>query len=320
MKYVGEPIDKTKYEEIDKFHLGVFEYKAFKPQNEEKRKNHNTFFLKRTIYVDNVHFGELISYIVAQKVGFKSCEVKLYKSPLLQPGKFDIGVLSFVEKSKYDELLNINSIIHQKQQEDPNYKTNKLSSNCIDKILELMFWYITVKNKRPYDEYLAFKQDFINMTIFDIKFMNPDRVNVNWYIRRNIQSGEIDLYPMFDNEIILNLGENDAENKISIDSLLKNDIETKSSIISEEDLKNNKEQSDYTKLLSHLLRKYPQNTKAALNCISQFSLADLKKLLDEMDGMTIERKIVTLKTFQIRDEAINKIYRGFLKKEKNQVK
>ena len=39
--------------------------------------------------------------------------------------------------------------------------------------------------KRPYSEFIDFKQDFIDMVVYDIKLLNPDRGLENWFIRQN---------------------------------------------------------------------------------------------------------------------------------------
>lgn len=58
---------------------GLFEYQAVNPKDLSNRKNKNHFFFKRTIWIDDAHLGEMLAWIIANKVGFEACDVELYK-------------------------------------------------------------------------------------------------------------------------------------------------------------------------------------------------------------------------------------------------
>ena len=85
---------------------GLFEYQAVNPKDLSNRKNKNHFFFKRTIWIDDAHLGEMLAWIIANKVGFEACDVELYKKQFLFNSKFDRGILSYVEKSENDNFIN----------------------------------------------------------------------------------------------------------------------------------------------------------------------------------------------------------------------
>ena len=61
------------------------------------------------------------------------------------------------------------------------------------------------------------------MSIYDLKYMNPDRRLNNWFIRKNKKTGQLDLYPMFDNEMILGFDNDLNDGKLSEETLEKED-------------------------------------------------------------------------------------------------
>lgn len=265
-----------------------------------------------------MHIGELLGAIIAKKAGFKACEVELYKVPLSKPGKFDIGVISYVKKSENDSIYWSKSIINNyiKKQEIKNQRD---WIHDIDTILNAMFGYFMSEKRRPYQEYLDFKQDFINMIIYDLKFMNPDRDETNWLLRENKETGEIDLYPLFDNAEILAFGRNLKNSQaFSEPEIEKIDEEYVVTTITPEDNQKGKQESHYKEMLEYLLKKYPIQTAEALEKANKFTINDLEKFLDEVEEMTPERKEFTEKLFIKRDKEINKIYENHLEKLKRQ--
>lgn len=305
MKYTGKQIDTEKYTLCDEWKKGIYEYIARNPENIHDRDNHNNFFFKRTIWKEDIHIGEFLASIIGKKCGFKICDCELYKAQLSKKDSFDVGILSYVNKSVDDILVNPNSIIRE------FFKLQGLDGEeayraDIDKIMNAMFAYIT-KNERPYQEFLNFKQDFIDMVVFDMKYLNPDRVQTNWMMRKNKQSGEIDLYPMFDNEMILGFDE-DIPKKDFLDKEIELINKSKfSSITTPKDFQNGNRFSDYRDFMKYLLNKYPIQTQKAIEKTKKFSSEELKYVLEEIDGITELRKLQVIKLFEKREEKINEI-------------
>ena len=128
--------------------------------------------------------------------------------------------------------------------------------------------------KRPYSEFIDFKQDFIDMVVYDIKLLNPDRGLENWFIRQNKSTKAIDLYPMFDNEMILGFDRQITEFEFSSDQLKYEISKTTSAILTPEAHFKHKRNADYNELFKYLLKKYPIQTQ---NSLRKFSNCSFKK-------------------------------------------
>ena len=316
MKYVS--IDFKKYRQIDVYSRenGIFEYQAINPQNEEIRKNHNNFFLKISKWNRYQHIGEYIASTIAKSIGFKCCDVNIYKEKL-EGSMFPItGTISYVETSKFDKILTPRDIVKTYRKTTNSQAPNQWVYS-VDTILNATFKKMQ-EEKRPYDEFLRFKQDLINMIMFDIKFMNPDRDESNWLIRQSAKSGEIDLYPMFDNAAILGLEMDVALDSRGGDHQLLVDrmdrlrpylIVTQNSEIS------GKTEESYDVLLRYILSKYPEQAKKSLKAVNSFTTDDLKSQLEDIDELDIERKKFVIDLFNQRGKRVNEIYQEFRSKE-----
>lgn len=298
---------------------GLFEYQAINPTDLDNRKNKNNFFFKRTIWINDAHLGEMLAWIIANKIGFKICDVELYKKPLMKKGKYDQGILSYVEKSEDDLLLNPAVLIKDYLRSVNSKLMFEKGIYDIDTILNSIF-HECLKESRPYQEFLDIKQELINMIVFDFKFLNTDRTVNNWMLRKDTKSGILDMYPMFDNEEILgfdmNLEDGETFSREQIEKLNK---QRKISVISPSDIGKAEDQVEYEEVLRHLLRKYPVQTKKALDAVNKFKVRDLEIALDDIDGVSKERKKLTLGLFIARSKAINRVYEEETKNKKEYV-
>jgi len=177
----------------------------------------------------------------------------------------------------------------------------------IDTIMDSIFGYMN-RNGRPYQEFLDFKQDFINMAIYDLKYMNPDRRLNNWFIRKNKKTGQLDLYPMFDNEMILGFDNDLNDGKLSEETLEKEDLKRKSAILLPKDFVEQKSTSDYREFMEYLLKKYPVQTTKALEQVSNVTAEDLEEILNSIEDVREERTKSAVQLFNKREEELNKIY------------
>ena len=90
-------VDEKEYEK-DRFSEPkdeVFEYTRRNPINEEIRNNHNTLFLKRSLFSDDIHVREMLGYLLAKKCGIPVCETELAIYPTGVEGKFENAVISY---------------------------------------------------------------------------------------------------------------------------------------------------------------------------------------------------------------------------------
>lgn len=213
-------------------------------------------------------------------------------------------------------LLPINIIKEYLKNKNLELNINSYGTD-IDTIINSIFFYMNSK-QRPYQEFLDFKQDFINMMVFDLELLNTDRNLGNWFIRENKSTGEIDLYPMFDNEMILGFN---SEIETNSGELIEKNVEEanfkrKSSIVTPTETRKGIREASYEDVIKYLLKKYNFQTQQALKQSTQFSYEQLEKILEEIGELKSSRKKRVLELFTIRTKSINKIYEEFNKDEK----
>ncbi len=305
MEYTYKLIDTNKYELYDELRKGIFEYRAKNPENILSRENHNRFFAKRALWSEDLHLGEFLGGLIGKKNGFKICDVELYRHPLFPA---DRGVISFVSFSKSDKLITSKSIIHAYlKSQNLDYK-NRFSVD-VDTVFRAMFWFM-YQYKRPYDEFLKFKQEFIDMLVYDLKLLNPDRGLENWFIRQDIETKETDLYPMFDNEMILGFNTEISDKIINTfeNQLKSEDTERTSAILTPNAMMKHQNNVDYKELFDFLLKKYSVQTKNSLNKFHNFSSNDLLEILNSIPDLSENRKRFAIHLFEARSIELDKMY------------
>lgn len=321
MKYEGKPIDTTKYKEVDVYSTskGIYEFQAREPENTNIRKNHNNFFLKLSKWSREQHIGEKLAELIAKEANFSVCDVELYKAPRPYTQHWDYGAISYVEKAEQDKIeLPLTMIEQYRKAVNETPEANWVYN--VDTIINAAFKKFTDAG-RPYQEFLKFKQDFINMLVFDIKFTNADRGRDNWMLIKNTSTGEIELYPMFDNAASLGFEEDrapTAKDEASYQEMIDQyDKSRKSSIITPASERESEVEEEYDSLLKYLLKAYPVQTQTALEAVFKIDKTFIKNALNEMEDISEERKKFTLAVFSKRDEGVRQIYQEYLK-EKNQ--
>lgn len=317
MKYEGKPIDIAKYKQVDIYSSskGIYEYFARIPQNEEKRNNHNNFFLKLSKWSKDQHIGEKLAEIFAKEIGFNVCDVDLYKATRPHTEYLDYGAISYVDKSKYDQISLPQTMIEEYREYVGEHPEAKWVYNA-EAVINAAFKKFT-DAKRPYSEFIKFKQDFINMLVFDIKFTNADRGGDNWMIIENSITGEIELYPMFDNAASLGFEEDNVPNESDEakyqEIIDEYDKSRKCSIITPESEKECEVEEEYDSLLRFLLKKYPTQTKNALEAVFKIDRKFVEETLEEIEGVSEQRKKFTLAVFSKRDERVREIWQEYNK-------
>ena len=129
------------------------------------------------------------------------------------------------------------------------------------------------------------RKRMIEMIVYDCLYGNYDRHDENWSMHLQA-SGDIDLYPLYDNEKVLGLYEN--QNFIQ-DTLRDEEVEKKAEEkffsrmhVPGEDKKN----STYKEMLEYLMNTYPQETREMLQKqLSRHTAESIRKRLEECDGL-----------------------------------
>ena len=193
--------DLTEYAIVDELAKGIFEYKLISVIRNKKahyrREDKAGFVHKRCILEPDIHLGEKAGQMIANKVGMRCCKIDLYRQPVPEFGRVDLASISYIDLG-YDDRLISNGV--------REYARKNNIDNVYLPDIDLIFAAMKEvyrRENRPYEEYQEFMQDFIDMMMYDIKFGNTDRLTTNWFVRKNLTTGKIDLYPLFDNEGIL---------------------------------------------------------------------------------------------------------------------
>ena len=167
---------------------------------------------------------------------------------------------------------------------------------------------------RPISEFLKFKKDFIMMTVFDLRFGNFDRGLNNWYILQDKVTGRLDLYPLFDNEAILGFTDDIPEDTTYASIAEFNNVR-RSRVTTPKD-RSNRNFSDFRELYRYLLEHYPIETVHATKEINKFKAGDLDEILDNLPGISEERKRFAKRNYMYRQMTMEKLYMDYLDKIK----
>ena len=304
MDFIGTPIDLTKYRLDDRYNNYISEYVAKSPENLQSRNNQNRFFLKRNLYSDDLHIGEALAFFIGKNLNFNMCDIEIYKSPLLKPGVYDLGIKSYVALAEDDIIVSPERII-KLYLESKGEKFDPSKSLDVDTIIQSMFFYVQ-KYNRPYQEFLDFKQEFINMLVYDARFMIPDRNRDNCFFRLNKKSRILDLYPMFDNEAILGFG--CPPEKLSNKTLEELDEENKMAIVTPFEIYKKEKYANYKDVINYIKRLYPKETKKALKMVSKISEKDLEEFFMRVENVSEIRKTTTIDLLSKRKDFFDKTY------------
>ncbi len=253
----------------------------FKPKRAE--------FGDRKVFCAN-HYGELVGYKLAKNASVKSCPAELAHlsryypnvhkflnngTPIpkdgclvyslldagdeLQPGKVILDYFRFEQNRKFHDLTakdgkqadlddNIEVVLSAIE-----YRTRDFYRKKGNTSLE------HIESQVQKNRFSA-----IQMMVYDCLYGNNDRHDENWSMRRNNE--EIELYPLYDNEKVLGLYENQNE----IERMLKDgNVEKVSEQLLFSRMKapgETKKHSSYKDVLNYLMKSYHEETSLALEC------------------------------------------------------
>ena len=308
-------VDETEYEK-DRYSEPkdeVFQYTRKNPINEESRDNHNTLFLKRTLWSEDVDVREMLGYLIAKQCGIPSCEVAMAIYPTIRD-KYENAVISYAHTSKYDRTYLPISLVQDHRRKLLIPKNDNDYMLDVEGILNAIFAKMQEKG-RPIEEYNEFVQSFIDMMVYDIAFVNSDRDNKNWYIREDTRTGKIDLYPLFDNASVF-ASEDPYEEMIDEYTAYSLSEFHPLLILTPTDFSLGLVQTDYHDMLEYLLRRYPKQTEKALAKVSNVNPEFIERCLDIIPDVNPIRRDQMLKVFEHRKRGINHIVEKHKKLQK----
>ena len=340
MIYTYKLLNSDEYSLYDEYNQ-KYTYTRKIPVNEELKDNRNKFVFKYNLTDYEIDFGEVIGSILARRTIRNGCFAELTKKPIvsLKKESYSYGVSSFFYTSKSDKII-VSQYFMREYFKKENFPKELYSENLadIDTVLKAMHYGIVGILKRPYSEYENFKQQYIDMIMFDCRFGNYDRRIDNWMLYQDGQTGEIKMYPMFDNEAILgvdtkidnfrsNLHQLSSEEKVDEDNLdVKNArIEKEKQLILEynlnlrmkeiipEDIERGYSYSQ--DIIKHISQKYPNETQKAYKAVRSVTYEDLVILLDEFPELSEERKTLMKRMFLTRALLIDKQMDEIIKKQ-----
>ena len=288
-------IDESEYE-LDDQYCHVWKYKRRVPVRENEKDNGNVFVYKNDFVNNDVYFGEVVGSCIARSTIENGCRAELAKKS--RGIAFDNGVISFYYFAEKDEPIAPYNVLTDYCAKE---KMERVNFPAVDLILKALADYIVKKNGRPYAEFEAVKQQYVDMVMFDCKFGNYDRGIENWLLYRDGKSKEIKLYPLFDNEAVLGF---DAKPTCDFQEMIaycqRQDMKY---YVSSSDNFRHSKMEDVEK---YFLRNYPKEAKIAVEKVNRYSMKDLNALLNQFPDMGEERKAFTLRMFATRDYLFSK--------------
>lgn len=198
---------------------------------------------------------------------------------------------------------------------NPNIDAN---INNVEVILKVLEEYC-IKNGKP-DKFPQIKKDFFDMMIFDLKFANRDRHEGNFGLKVSINTGDIEFYPLFDNEQVLGLQYNKKGAEVILQEDLSFDKVTNSELTSYIGIPGNPQHASYTQTFKYLLEHYFDETKDSFEDIGRFKYSDLEEVLGICSGLSEPHKALAKNIFSAREKEMNEIVAEVEKNRKQKTK
>ena len=294
---VGEIKGKRWYIDSKKRKMGLFKPKRYE-------------FKDQKVFCAN-HYGEFVGNALAREADIPTCKAELAhlskyyanihkernhgtpeekdgciiysqlgKEDTLEAGK--ITIESFKEKYRedYERITK-----DDKHKGDANDNVELVLASSISRVADFY------RRKGIYsEEFIQAKiqqtrKRFIEMIVYDCLYGNYDRHDENWSMQ--IKGNEnIDLYPLYDNERVLGLYEN--QNFIE-DTLRNQEVEKKTdeNFFSRMHVPGEtKKNSTYKEMLEYLMNTYPQETREMLQkMLSRHTAESIRKHLEKCTGL-----------------------------------
>ena len=287
----------TDYSDINHTATGLFKPKRFE-------------FGDRKVFCAN-HYGEFIGYLLARNCNISSCPAELAILSRYYPhihkemnngtpvekkgciiysllGKDDILEAGSVILDKYPDLIR-----KYNSEDDIELFLESIELRTKDFYKEQQASNVQTKNILPKD-YIENrvkhnKLQALDMIVYDCLYGNNDRHNDNWSMIQKHNNGRVDieLYPLYDNERVLGL----YENQYTIESILKSknpSEEYEKILFSRMRVPGEKNKfSDYKDVLDYLIHRYPEEVTNILERhLSKNTPEKVNEFLKSCDGLT----------------------------------
>lgn len=274
----------------------------FKPKRYE--------FKDRKVFCAN-HYGEFIGSVLAKETGVQACKAELahlgqYYSNIHKernhatPEEKD-GCIIYTELDKKDALeagvLTIEKFKDKHKESFERIIKDERNVRDINDNVELVLASSIARVEDFYRKSGKYTEEFIQekieqtrkriieMIIFDCLYGNYDRHDENWSMHVKA-SGDIDVYPLYDNEKVLGLYENqnfieDILEKEDMEQIIEETFFSRMRVPGE-----TKENSTYKDMLEYLMNTYPQETMEILaKQLSKNTTQSIRKHLEECEGL-----------------------------------
>lgn len=300
MYYEYCTIDEEDYSLYDSYNQKYI-YIRKNPINENLKDNGNKFIFKYNLTDFDIDYGEVIGSELARRTIKNGCRTSLAKK--LRGDRFSYGVSSFYYTSSIDSIISSKHFVRE-YMKIANLPKDVYKSGFvdIDTCLKAMGYGIMNLYKRPYSDFQNFKQQYIDMIVFDCRFGNYDRRLENWMLYQDGNSKKIKMYPMYDNEAVLGIDfslplDNDRVSEKEL--ILNYNSNLKMREIIPEDIERG--YSYVNDILKHLLTKYPLETMKAYEKVKSLSYGEFSSFLERFPSLSDKRKQLTKKMFLTRE-------------------
>lgn len=274
----------------------------FKPKRPE--------FKDQKVFCAN-HYGEFVGSVLASETGIPACKAELAhlskyyanihkernhgtpeekdgciiysqlaREDTLEAGKITIEKFKDKYRESYDEIIK-----DDKHKGDVNDNVELVLAASISRVADFYR-----KKGNCSEEFIQAKMQqtkkrMIEMIVYDCLYGNYDRHDENWsmHIKAN---QDIDLYPLYDNEKVLGLYENQdfIEKALRSENMENIAEETFFSIMHVPG--ETKEHSTYKDMLTYLMRTYPHETEEILRKqLSKNTDEHIKRYLEDCEGL-----------------------------------
>lgn len=255
------------------------------------------------------HYGELLGYILAVNSDIPACKVELAHLSKYYPNIHKErnhgtpiekdGCISYNALKPYEELEHGKNIIDSFSN-NFEFLFQKLTQNDMRRLyfndnIEVVLASIDTKTREFYqskgssNQYIEMKvrqnrSKAIQMMVYDCLFGNNDRHDENWAMKRN--ENDIEIYPLYDNERVLGLYENqntieEAFKRGKVEEISEKILFSRMRVPGEKN-----EHSNYKDVLKYLLENYEVETTEALKIqLSQNTPSIINQLLKSCEGL-----------------------------------
>lgn len=272
--------------------VGMLKGKRWYAQTKEKKKGlfkpKRYEFKDRKVFCAN-HYGEMVGGILGERAKIETCKSELahhshyysniYKERAHATTEEKDGCIIYSQLSTGDTLEAGKIVIDRfKESNENRYQSlakNSIYRGKINDDIELILLSVSSRVEKFYkmggnylEKYIQSriyqtKKKFIEMVVYDCLYGNYDRHEGNWSMHLH-SNEEIDIYPLYDNERVLGL----YENQNFIEKML---IEKEPEQIMDKIFFSRmrvpgekKEFSTYKDMLRYLMYAYPEETQETL--------------------------------------------------------